>query len=150
MLTNVTGIRVWFDGQPIFAQFVAGGQLGFEIHRYPCGALRQWRDQVQGQATYSDTSGRTWHVLRSVAGHNRQPDVVQGVESRIPYHVPVHRPHSADRSEFRLFGGRPTVVVTHRPAHLRSGEYPTVRPRKPVQTQPETETPARPGSPASG
>jgi len=95
--TTVTGVRVRIDGQPVRAQLVSGGQLGPEVHRNSGSAVRQRRDPVQGQAAHPDTSGGARHLFRPVAGHDRQPDVVQGLQPGVPHHVPVHRPHPADR-----------------------------------------------------
>lgn len=139
-----------FDGQPVPAQLHSGGQLGPEVHRHPGGAVRQRRDAVAGQAAHPDTARGTRHVLRPVAGHHRQPHVVQGVQPGFPHHVPVHRPHAADRAELRLRRGRAAAVGAHRPAHVRPGEHTAVRPREPVQTQPEAEAPAGAGPPAPG
>lgn len=139
-----------FDGQPVPAQRVPGGQLGPEVHRHPGGAVRQRRDAVAGQAAHPDTARGTRHVLRPVAGHHRQPHGVQGVQPGVPHHVPVHRPHAADRAELRLRGGRAAAVGAHRPAHVRPGEHTAVRPREPVQAQPEAEAPAGAGAPAPG
>lgn len=138
------GVRLRFDGQLVLAQLVAGKQLGSEVHRDPGGVVRQRRDQVAGQAAHPDPAGGTGHVLRPVAGHHRQPHIVQGVQPGVPHHVPVHGPHAADRAELRLRRGRATAVAAHRPAHVRPGEHPAVRPRQQVvEKQPETEAPAR-------
>lgn len=138
-----------FDGQPVLAQRVAGGQLGPEVHRHPGGAVRQRRDPVPGQAAHPDTARGTRHVLRAVAGHHRQPDRVQGVQPRVPHDVPVHGPHAAHRAELRLRRGRAPAVVAHRPAHVRPGEHPAVRPREPHETGPEAEAPAGPRAPTA-
>lgn len=138
-------------GQLVCAQLVGhvggGGRqqqqlLGTQVHRDPGGAVRQRRDPVPGQAAHPDPVGGTGHVLRAVAGHHRQPDVVQGIQPGVPHHVPVHRPHAADRAELRLRRGRAPAVGAHRPADVRPGEHPAVRPRQPVQAQPEPQAPA--------
>jgi len=136
----VTGVRVRIDGQLVRAQLVSGRQLGPEVHRDPGRAVRQRGDQVQRQAPHPDTSRGARHVLRPVAGHDRQLNLVQGVQPGVPHHVLVDRPHPADRIELRLFGSCPAAVVAHRPAHFRPGEHPAVRPRKPVEERQETET----------
>jgi len=89
-------------------------------------------------------------VLRPVAGHDRQLDLVQGLQPGIPYHVLVDRPHPVDRIELRLFRSCPAAVVAHRSAHFRPGEHPAVRPRKPVEEREETETQTGAGPPAPG
>lgn len=136
------------DGQLVRAQLVSGRQLGPEVHRNSGRAVRQRRDPVQRQALHSDTPRGARHVLRPVAGHDRQLDFVQGLQPRVPHHVPVDRPHPADWTELRLFGSRASAVVAHRPAHFRPGEHPTVRPRKPVEEREETETQTGAGPPA--
>lgn len=88
-------------------------------------------------------------MFRPVARHHRQPDRVQGVQPGVPHHVPVHRPHAADRPELRLRRRRPPAVVAHRPAHVRPGEHPAVRPGEPVPERPQAEAPARPGAPVT-
>jgi len=144
----VTGVRVRIDGQLVRAQLVSGEQLGPKVHRNPGRAVRQRRDPVQGQAPDPDTSRGARHVLRPVAGHDRQLDFVQGVQPRVPHNVLVDRPHPVDRVELRLFGSRPAAVVAHRPTHFRPGEHPAVGPRQPVEELPETETQTGPGPPA--
>jgi len=145
----VAGVRVRLDGQLVRAQLGSGRQLGPEVHRNSGRAVRQRGDPVQRQAPHSDTPRGAWHVLRPVAGHDRQLDFVQGVQPGVPHHVPVDRPHPADRAELRLFGGRSAAVVAHRSAHFRPGEHPAVRPRKPVEEREETETQAGAGPPAT-